>query len=142
MNIVRSLDFLALFAFGLSAYAGEDFSLPIYQHVSFYTGTNIWFVTESRIENSAGFQSDVPPYGKLWNDNLALNRARDPLDQLAVSAELTSLLSFASYEPEDFEGLLDDETIAQMQPTTWFASAAGLAAVSTLLAHLDARPGA
>lgn len=91
---------------------------------------------------STVFQSDVPPYGKLGGDNLALNHARISVDQLAVSAGLTSLLAFESYEPESFEGLLDDETIAQLPPAKWFASAAGLAAVGALLAHLDARPGA
>ena len=61
MKIVRSLICLALFAFGLSAYAGEDFPFPIYQHVSFYTGTNTWFVTRSRIEKSAGWDETGEP---------------------------------------------------------------------------------
>jgi hypothetical protein len=91
---------------------------------------------------STVFQSDVPPYGMLGGDHLALNRARDPLDRLATAAGLASLLAFESYEPEDFDGLLDEETQAQQPPAKWFVPADGFAAVGALLAYLDAHPGA
>ena len=73
---------------------------------------------------------------------MALNHARDPLDRLAASVGLTSLLAFESYEPEDFDGLLDEETQAQQPPAKWFAPADGLAALRALLAYLDAHPDA
>ncbi len=91
---------------------------------------------------STVFESDAPPYNTLGSDHLALCRARDRLDRLAKKAKLTSLLAFESYEPEDTEGLLDEETQAQQPPAEWFAPAAGLAAVEGLLAYLDAHPKA
>ena len=91
---------------------------------------------------STVFQSGVPPYGTLGSDHLAVNRARDQLERLAADAGLTSLLAFESYEPEDFEGLLDEDIQAQQPPAKWFAPADGLAAVGALLAHLDAHPDA
>jgi hypothetical protein len=91
---------------------------------------------------SAVFQSDVPPYGTLGGDHLALSRAREALDELATAAGLTSVLAFESYEPEDFEGLLDEDVEVQQPPAKWFAPAEGLAAVGALIAHMDAHPGA
>jgi hypothetical protein len=61
MKIVRLLICLALFFFSLAAYAGEDFPFPIYQRVSFYTGTNTWFVLRSQIEKSAGWDETGEP---------------------------------------------------------------------------------
>ena len=59
MKILSSLICLALYLFTLDAFAGEDF--PIYQHVSFYTGTNTWFVPVSQIEKSAGWDETGEP---------------------------------------------------------------------------------
>jgi hypothetical protein len=61
MKIVRSLICLALLAFSLAAYAGEDFPIPLYHHVSFYTGTNTWFVSKSQIVKSAGWNETGEP---------------------------------------------------------------------------------
>ena len=61
MKIVRTLICLTLFAFTLNAYASKDFLFPIYQHVSFYTGTNTWFVPRSQIEKSAGWDEKGEP---------------------------------------------------------------------------------
>ena len=61
MKIVRLLICLVLFAFSLSAYAGEDFPFPIYQRVSGYDVTNTWFVARSQIEKSAGWDEKGEP---------------------------------------------------------------------------------
>jgi hypothetical protein len=61
MKIVLLLVYLALFTLSLAAYAGEDSPVPIYQHVSFYTGTNTWFVLRSQIEKSAGWDETGEP---------------------------------------------------------------------------------
>jgi hypothetical protein len=61
MKIVRLLICLTLFIFTLSAYAGEDFSFPIYQRVSGYGITNTWFVAKSRIEKIAGWDEKGEP---------------------------------------------------------------------------------
>jgi hypothetical protein len=91
---------------------------------------------------STVFRSGVPPYGTLGSDHLAVNRARDQLERLAADAGLTSLLAFESYEPEDFEGLLDEGLKAQQPAAKWFAPTDGLAALCALLAHLDGHPDA
>src|SRR5476649_932386 len=60
MKIVRSIICLTLLIFTLDAYADEDL-FPLYQNVSFYTGTNTWFVSRSQIEKSAGWSETGEP---------------------------------------------------------------------------------
>ena len=88
------------------------------------------------------FESEVPPYRTVGDDNLALSDMRDQLDRLAVGIGLTPLAAFESYGSEDTEGLLDDDEQAAQSPAEWFPPAAGLQAVEALRAHLDAHPGA
>jgi hypothetical protein len=61
MKIVRSIICLTLFIFNLSAFASEDFPFPIYQRVSGYGITNIWFVAKSQIEKTAGWDEKGEP---------------------------------------------------------------------------------
>ena len=91
---------------------------------------------------SVVFQTKVPPYGTLGGDHLVLNDVRKQLDQFAATRGLTSLLTFESYEPEDFDGLVDEDTLAQQPPAKWFTPATGVVAVGALIAHLDAHPDA
>jgi hypothetical protein len=93
---------------------------------------------------SAVFEAEVPPYGTLGADHLALLRVRTVLDRLAVNNGLTSLLAFESYAPEDMEveeELLDKDLQAQQPPVEWFPPAAGVAAIDALWNYLDAHPG-
>jgi hypothetical protein len=90
---------------------------------------------------STVFESEAPPYGTLGGDHRVLLRQRDRIGRLATESGLTPLGAFESYDPEDAEGLLDEETQAQQPPAEWFAPAAGLAAVNALWEFLDARPG-
>jgi hypothetical protein len=89
---------------------------------------------------STVFESRIPRYGTLGSDHRALLDARERLDRLADDNDLTSLLEFESYAPEDTEGFLDEETQAEQPPAEWFDPAAGLAAVNTLYEFLEANP--
>jgi hypothetical protein len=61
MKIVRSFIYLTVFIFTLIAYAGEDYKLPIYKHISYYGFTNTWFVLKSRIEQTARWDEKGEP---------------------------------------------------------------------------------
>lgn len=52
---------LALLILTLAAYAGEDFSFPIYHRVSGYGFTNTWFVAESRFVKKAEWDEKGEP---------------------------------------------------------------------------------
>jgi hypothetical protein len=85
-------------------------------------------------------EAEVPPYGTLAIDPPSI--LREELDRLATESGLTSLLAFESYSPEDMDGFLDEDDLADQPPAEWFSAADGLAAVNGLRAYLDAHPGA
>jgi hypothetical protein len=88
------------------------------------------------------FEAEVPPFGTLGSDHIALLRAQRKLDRVATDNGLTPLGAFESYAPEDTADFLDEETQAEQPPAEWFAAADGLAAVEGLLEYLDAHPDA
>ena len=79
-------------------------------------------------------------------DGKALSHADTQLQALAQRLGVTPLMEFFSVDPEDMlaeaeefdVGVTADEVPAEQ----WFSADAGLQTVQTLLAHLDANPGA
>jgi hypothetical protein len=88
------------------------------------------------------FEADVPPRGKLGDDNKAILNRKEGLDRLAAENGLTPLEAFESYSPEDAAYFLDDDAPLDLPPVQWFPATDGLAAVNALLAHLAAHPDA
>ncbi len=86
------------------------------------------------------FESDVPPYGTLGADHLALVNRQRMLERLALENGLASLGSFESYDPADAEGLLDEEEVMEQPAVQWFSPTAALVTVRGLIACFRVRP--
>jgi hypothetical protein len=67
----------------------------------------------------------------LTFDGKALSRASPQLEGLALSAGVTPLTQFISFESDDY-GILEEAGI-ELPPATWFSAADGLRTVRALL---------
>ena len=91
----------------------------------------------------AVFEAEVPPYGKLGGDHMAILLHQDRLERLAADVGLTPLGAFESYDPADAAEFLDEDEedeLADLPPARWFAASVGLAAVDAMVTHLTAHP--
>jgi hypothetical protein len=89
------------------------------------------------------FDKDVPPYGTLGGDNMALGSDSARLDQLAHDHELPTLDQFVVIDPDEAAEITGmDPADLGLPPVQWFDAAPGLTAVRALAELLRQNPAA
>jgi hypothetical protein len=89
------------------------------------------------------FNKDVPPFGTLGADNMALAKGDENLDAVAQAKGMRTLGSFLSQDPQELAEMMDlDVEEMGAPPLGWFDAAEGLTAVQALIAHLRSDPKA
>ena len=95
------------------------------------------------ISFNIAFEKEVPPYGKLGGDHMALGAGGEHLDRVATARGLPTLGQFVGVDPGAAAEMfgVDPEELG-LPPLQWFEPAAGLAVVRALAGLLRDDPKA